>query len=62
MQVNPVDYFLSLEYFSIEIRNLIEFYNAIYNNKLHGLPIKSDDKETYNLPFIINGYASEEIV
>ncbi|WP_334471553.1 class I adenylate cyclase [Arsenophonus sp. PmNCSU2021_1] len=45
-----------------KLENAVEFYGAISNNKLHGLPIKLDIKETYHLPLVVDGYASEGIV
>lgn len=45
-----------------KLENAVEFYGAISNNKLHGLPIKLDIKETYHLPLVVNSYASEGIV
>ncbi|MFV9996668.1 MAG: class I adenylate cyclase [Arsenophonus endosymbiont of Dermacentor nuttalli] len=45
-----------------KLENAVEFYGAISNNKLHGLPVKLNVKETYHLPLVVDGYASEGIV
>ncbi len=39
----------------------MEFYGAISNNKLHGLPVKINTKETH-LPAVVDGFASEGII
>ncbi len=44
-----------------KLENAIEFYNAISNNKLHGLSIKVDANHI-QLPPVVNSYASEGIV
>ena len=44
------------------MENAVEFYGAISHNKLHGLPIKLNAKETHHLPAVVDGYASEGIV
>lgn len=45
-----------------KLENAVEFYGAISHNKLHGLPIKLNAKETHHLPAVVDGYASEGIV
>ncbi|WP_340609954.1 class I adenylate cyclase [Xenorhabdus bharatensis] len=43
------------------LENAVEFYNAISNTKLHGLPIRVDNKDK-QLPSIIDGFACEGII
>ncbi|MCT8342787.1 class I adenylate cyclase [Photorhabdus kleinii] len=44
-----------------KLENAVEFYGAISNNKLHGLPVKINTKETH-LPAVVDGFASEGII
>ncbi|WP_446470027.1 class I adenylate cyclase [Xenorhabdus stockiae] len=44
-----------------KLENAVEFYNAISNTKLHGLPIRVDNKDK-QLPSIIDGFACEGII
>ncbi|CDL86658.1 class I adenylate cyclase [Xenorhabdus cabanillasii] len=44
-----------------KLENAVEFYGAISNTKLHGLPVKIDAKEKH-LPSVIDGFACEGIV
>ncbi|MBD2814373.1 class I adenylate cyclase [Xenorhabdus sp. Flor] len=44
-----------------KLENAVEFYGAISNTKLHGLPVKIDAKEKH-LPPVIDGFACEGII
>ncbi|NHB86922.1 class I adenylate cyclase [Photorhabdus tasmaniensis] len=44
-----------------KLENAVEFYGAISNNKLQGLPVKINTKETH-LPAVVDGFASEGII
>ncbi|OTA17827.1 adenylate cyclase [Xenorhabdus vietnamensis] len=44
-----------------KLENAVEFYGAISNTKLHGLPVKIDTKEKH-LPPVIDGFACEGII
>ncbi|WP_275377873.1 class I adenylate cyclase [Xenorhabdus bovienii] len=44
-----------------KLENAVEFYGAISNTKLHGLPVKIDNKEKH-LPPVIDGFACEGII
>nr|WP_314267503.1 class I adenylate cyclase [uncultured Moellerella sp.] len=45
-----------------KLENAVDFYGAISHNKLQGLPIKLNAKESHYLPAVVDGYASEGIV
>ncbi|MDC9587935.1 class I adenylate cyclase [Xenorhabdus sp. XENO-10] len=44
-----------------KLENAVEFYGAISNTKLHGLPVKIDTKEKH-LPPVIDGFACEGMI
>ncbi|MBW7984501.1 class I adenylate cyclase [Enterobacillus tribolii] len=45
-----------------KLENAIEFYGAISNNKLHGLPTVQVETKQVHLPGVVDGYASEGII